>query len=77
MVNLMSVDAEHVEVSITSLYKLWSGPLQMIVSLSLLYTMMGPAMFTGKLRCSWQLEMGIVGQSQQLKRLGGGGIFWL
>lgn len=47
VVNLMSVDAEHLEQTVAYLYSIWSSPLQICVSLYLLYATLGPSMFAG------------------------------
>ncbi|BFZ09598.1 hypothetical protein BsWGS_12637 [Bradybaena similaris] len=47
VVNLMSVDAERVENVMSYLWAVWSSPLQIIVSLYLLYSYIGVSMFAG------------------------------
>jgi ATP-binding cassette subfamily C (CFTR/MRP) protein 1 len=47
VVNLMSVDAKHLEEMLSYLWALWSSPLQIAVSLYLLYNTLGYAMFAG------------------------------
>lgn len=47
VVNLMSVDAEHIEGTMGYLWALWSSPLQICLSLYLLYTTLGASMFAG------------------------------
>ncbi|KAK7096197.1 hypothetical protein V1264_005520 [Littorina saxatilis] len=47
MVNLMSVDAQHLEEMTTSLYLLWSGPVELVVCLVLLYVILGPSLLAG------------------------------
>lgn len=47
VVNLMSVDAEHIEGMMGYLWSVWSSPLQICVSLYLLYSTLGPSMFAG------------------------------
>ena len=43
----MSVDAEHIEATMGYLWAIWSSPLQICVSLYLLYTTLGAPMFAG------------------------------
>ena len=45
--NLMSVDAQQLMDLLTYVNILWSGPLQIIVSLSFLYSTMGPSILAG------------------------------
>ena len=45
--NLMSVDAQRLMDLLTYVNILWSGPLQIIVSLSFLYSTMGPSSLAG------------------------------
>ncbi|KAK7481440.1 hypothetical protein BaRGS_00027291 [Batillaria attramentaria] len=47
IVNLMSVDAEHLEHTTTWLYMIWSGPIQILTALCLLYITLGPPMLAG------------------------------
>ena len=47
VVNLMSVDTEHIESLMSYLWAVWSSPLQIGVSLYLLYSTLGPSMFAG------------------------------
>ena len=47
IVNYMSVDTEHIQDLIGYLWSLWSSPLQIIVSLTLLYYTVGYSMFAG------------------------------
>ncbi|XP_005090015.1 multidrug resistance-associated protein 1 [Aplysia californica] len=47
VVNLMSVDAEHLENIMSYLWAIWSSPLQILVSLYLLYDTVGLSMFAG------------------------------
>ena len=45
--NLMSVDAQQLMDLLPYVNILWSGPLQIIVSLSFLYSTMGPSILAG------------------------------
>ena len=45
--NLMSVDAQRLMDLLTYVNILWSGPLQIIVSLYFLYSTMGPSILAG------------------------------
>ena len=47
MVNLMSVDAQRLMDLLTYVNILWSGPLQIIISLYFLYDTMGPSILAG------------------------------
>ncbi|XP_046325609.2 multidrug resistance-associated protein 1-like [Haliotis rufescens] len=47
IVNLMSVDANNINILITYLFSLWSSPLQIILALYFLYQTVGNAMFAG------------------------------
>ena len=47
IVNLMSVDAQRLMDVVTYLHIIWSGPLQILLSLLLLYQTMGPSIFAG------------------------------
>ncbi|KAJ8315790.1 LOW QUALITY PROTEIN: hypothetical protein KUTeg_007940 [Tegillarca granosa] len=47
IVNLMSVDTEHIQEVLAYLWAIWSSPLQIIVALYLLYQTLGPSMFAG------------------------------
>ncbi|CAG5123107.1 unnamed protein product [Candidula unifasciata] len=47
VVNLMSVDAERIESCISYMWAVWSSPLQIILSLYLLYQYIGVSMFAG------------------------------
>ncbi|KAK7486632.1 hypothetical protein BaRGS_00022157, partial [Batillaria attramentaria] len=47
VVNLMSVDTEHIQGMIRYLWTLWSSPLQICVSLYLLFNLLGAAMVAG------------------------------
>ncbi|XP_041353920.1 multidrug resistance-associated protein 1-like isoform X2 [Gigantopelta aegis] len=47
IVNLMSVDTEHVQNMMGWMWTMWSSPLQVCLCLYLLYTTLGPAMFAG------------------------------
>ena len=47
VINLMSVDAEHIQRMLEYVWALWSSPLQIGVSLYLLYATLGPPMFAG------------------------------
>jgi hypothetical protein len=48
LLNLVSVNSEHLEVLMTYFYHLWSGPLSLVISLLLLHTVLGQAVFAGK-----------------------------
>ncbi|XP_046560393.1 multidrug resistance-associated protein 1-like [Haliotis rubra] len=47
IVNLMSVDANNINILMTYLFSLWSSPLQIILALFFLYQTVGYAMFAG------------------------------
>ncbi|KAH9503701.1 Multidrug resistance-associated protein 1 [Bulinus truncatus] len=47
VVNLMSVDASNLETAMSYLWAIWSSPLQISVTLYLLYNMIGVSMFAG------------------------------
>ncbi|KAK3589166.1 hypothetical protein CHS0354_018871 [Potamilus streckersoni] len=47
IVNLMSVDAEHIRDVLQYMWAMWSSPMQIIVSLVFLYQTLGPSMFAG------------------------------
>ncbi|KAL5011100.1 hypothetical protein ScPMuIL_013405 [Solemya velum] len=47
IVNLMSVDVQHLQEVISYLWALWSSPLQICVALYFLYNTLGPSMFAG------------------------------
>ncbi|XP_067676618.1 multidrug resistance-associated protein 1-like isoform X2 [Haliotis asinina] len=47
IVNLMSVDANNINILMTYLFSLWSSPLQIILALIFLYQTVGYAMFAG------------------------------
>ena len=47
IVNLMSVDAEHIKDVFSYLWELWSSPLQIIASIVYLYFTVGYAVFAG------------------------------
>jgi len=47
IVNLMSVDAQRLEVVISYLWMIWSAPLQIFLAIYLLYGLLGTASFAG------------------------------
>ena len=47
IVNLMAVDAERLQEVAQYLWMLWSSPFQIVIAVTLLYGILGPAVFAG------------------------------
>lgn len=48
IVNLMSVDSRNVEMYVTYSFWMWMSPVQMVIAVYLLYTVVGVSMFAGE-----------------------------
>lgn len=47
IINMVSTDSSRIEMGALFLHYLWSGPLQIVVMLGILYGLIGPSMFVG------------------------------
>lgn len=68
VVNLMAVDAQRIQDATAYLWMLWSSPLQIVLSLALLWNYMGPSIFAGMAVMVFMIPLNAVVATMQ-KRL--------